>query len=84
MFLSVTAEFAQVCEQSTDFHFSDLEQQFEVIDQHVDSACEWRAQQQKLRDDADRVSLKSTGSSSSEVGKKLLVEQFFSEGGEFV
>ena len=51
---------------STDFHFPDLEQQFERIELDVIKANEWRAMQ-KQADEGDRISLKSSGSSSSEV-----------------
>lgn len=51
---------------STDFHFPDLEQQFERIELDVVKANEWRAAQ-RLADEGDRISIKSSGSSSSEV-----------------
>ena len=59
-------DFAQVCQQSTDFHFPDLEQQFERIEKDVIRANEYRAHQ-KLSEDGDKISVKSSGSSSSEV-----------------
>ena len=59
-------EFAKVCEQSTDFHFASLEQQFERIETDVIAAQEWQAQQ-KLSEEGDRISVRSGGSSSSEV-----------------
>ncbi|XP_062569034.1 protein C12orf4 homolog, partial [Saccostrea cucullata] len=59
-------EFARVCEQSTDFHFPDLEQQFAIIEQELALASEYR-QQNKHTDDADKASLKSSSSTSSEV-----------------
>ena len=57
-----------MCQESTDFHFPDLEQQFERIEQEVVKANEWR-QQQKLASEegGDQISVKSSGSSSSEV-----------------
>ena len=57
-----------MCQESTDFHFPDLEQQFERIEQEVVKANEWR-QQQKLasEESGDQISVKSSGSSSSEV-----------------
>ncbi|XP_061175241.1 protein C12orf4 homolog [Saccostrea echinata] len=58
-------EFARVCEQSTDFHFPDLEQQFAIIEQELALASEYR-QQNKHTDDADKASLKSSSSTSSE------------------
>ena len=75
-------DFAKVCEQSTDFHFPNLEQQFEVIEEAVLEANEWR-QQKRLTEDVDKISVKSTGSdrvslksttsSSSDVSKKYFV-----------
>ena len=59
-------DFAKVCEQSTDFHFPDLEKQFEKIEFDVIRANEWR-NNQKQADEGDKVSIKSSGSSSSEV-----------------
>ena len=59
------SEFAKVCERSTDFHFPNLEQQFLVIEQQVVKASEVRAAK-KLMDEGDRISLKSTSSSSSD------------------
>ena len=61
-------EFSAVCQESTDFHFPYLEQQFERIEQEVVKANEWR-QQQKLASEegGDQISIKSSGSSSSEV-----------------
>ena len=59
---------------STDFHFPDLEQQFERIEQDVVKANEWRTAQ-KQTDEGDRISLKSTGSSSSEVKQYQLMDQ---------
>ena len=60
------AEFAKVCEQSTDFHFPSLEQQFERIEADISTANEWTAQR-KLSEEGDKISVRSGGSSSSEV-----------------
>lgn len=59
-------DFSKVCEQSTDFHFPDLEQQFAIIEQELALANEHR-HQHKHSEDADKVSLKSSSSTSSEV-----------------
>lgn len=64
-------DFSKVCEQSTDFHFPDLEQQFAIIEQELALANEHR-QQHKLSEDADKVSLKSSSSTSSEEKNKNL------------
>ena len=63
--LYLFVEFAKVCERSTDFHFPNLEQQFLVIEQQVNKASEVRAAK-KLAEEGDRISLKSTSSSSSD------------------
>ena len=59
-------DFSKVCEQSTDFHFPDLDQQFAIIEQELALANEHR-QQNKHSDDADKASIKSSSSTSSEV-----------------
>ncbi|XP_052688004.1 protein C12orf4 homolog [Crassostrea angulata] len=64
-------DFSKVCEQSTDFHFPDLEQQFAIIEQELALANEHR-QQHKHSEDADKVSLKSSSSTSSEEKTKNL------------
>lgn len=64
-------DFSKVCEQSTDFHFPDLEQQFAIIEQELALANEHR-QQHKHLEDADKVSLKSSSSTSSEEKNKNL------------
>ncbi|XP_048758931.1 protein C12orf4 homolog [Ostrea edulis] len=64
-------EFSRVCEQSTDFHFPDLEQQFAIIEQELALANEYR-QQNKLSEDADKVSIKSSCSTASEEKKSCL------------
>ena len=63
--LLLSTEFAKVCERSTDFHFPNLEQQFLVIEEQVQKASEVRVAK-KLSEDGDRISLKSTSSSSSD------------------
>lgn len=69
-------DFSKVCEQSTDFHFPDLEQQFAIIEQELALANEHR-QQHKHSEDADKVSLKSSSSTSSEEkNKKSKVRRF--------
>lgn len=64
-------DFSKVCEQSTDFHFPDLEQQFAIIEQELALANEHR-HQHKHSEDADKVSLKSSSSTSSEEKNKNL------------
>ena len=68
----IFAEFASVCQQSTDFHFPDLEQQFEKIEFDVMKANEWRTLQ-KLSEEGDQISVKSSSSGSSEVSLKCFV-----------
>lgn len=66
-FTGIKREFAKVCEQSTDFHFPNLEQQFEQIEQSVLEAKDWRLRKKTLNldGDGDRLSLKSYGSAAS-------------------
>ncbi|KAL3877610.1 hypothetical protein ACJMK2_035304 [Sinanodonta woodiana] len=59
--------FAKVCEQSTDFHFPNLEQQFLLIKQEVVNVTEVRARKVK-EEVADKISVQS-GSSGSEEGQ---------------
>ncbi|KAJ8319300.1 hypothetical protein KUTeg_004391 [Tegillarca granosa] len=58
-------EFARVCEQSSDFHFPDLEQQFAKVEEEHVFANEFRSQK-KLLEESDKISIKSSSSSSSE------------------
>ncbi|KAJ8318217.1 hypothetical protein KUTeg_003308 [Tegillarca granosa] len=58
-------EFARVCEQSSDFHFPDLEQQFAKVEEELVFANEFRSQK-KLLEESDKISIKSSSSSSSE------------------
>jgi len=66
----VGVEFARACEQSTDFHFSSLEHQFEMIGE-----CLTNARDSRLRSKAaaaaedvesDKMSAKSSASSTSD------------------
>ncbi len=66
--MELFSDLAAVCQQSTDFHFADLEQQFERIEQDVMKANEWQASLKVSEEGADRISVKSSSSSSSEVG----------------
>ncbi|XP_074648788.1 FERRY endosomal RAB5 effector complex subunit 3-like [Tubulanus polymorphus] len=63
-YTGIKREFAKVCEQSTDFHLPNLEQQFQSIEQNVVKGNEWRVLH-KVNEDGDRVSLKSTSSEGS-------------------
>lgn len=63
-YTGIKRDFAKVCEQSTDFHFPSLDQQFTNVDQEMAKANELRAQK-KMSEDGDKISLKSTSSSSS-------------------
>lgn len=56
-------EFAKVCEQSTDFHFPNLEQQFANVEQQLKGVTD--AQRKLVTEDGDKVSMKSSNSSSS-------------------
>ncbi|XP_041363470.1 protein C12orf4 homolog [Gigantopelta aegis] len=60
-YTGIKRDFAKVCEQSTDFHFPDLDDQFAVIQQELITANEMRGRR-SLEQDADEVSIKSTGS----------------------
>ncbi|CAH1795039.1 unnamed protein product [Owenia fusiformis] len=55
-------EFAKLCQQSTEFHFPDLEKQFQAIEENIIAGNEWR--QNKI-EEPDQVSIKSGGSNSS-------------------
>ena len=69
----VCIAFARVCEQSTDFHFTDLEHQLEETEESVQMANDDRAP--KMRggsEDLDRLSLRSSGSGASEVVMSIL------------
>ncbi|XP_064617462.1 protein C12orf4 homolog [Liolophura sinensis] len=57
--------FNRVCEQSSDFHFPDLEKQLQNVEQQVIRANDWR-QQQRLSEEGDKISVQSSGSSSSD------------------
>ncbi|XP_055954411.1 protein C12orf4 homolog isoform X3 [Patella vulgata] len=56
--------FSRVCEQSTDFHFSDLDRRFYLIEEEFIKANEIRSQRVS-NEDGDVVSIKSTGSGIS-------------------
>lgn len=66
-YTGIKRDFAQVCEQATDFHFPDLEQQFTQIESKMGVANEWRLMR-KLSDPdvTDSISVKSSGSSNSD------------------
>ncbi|KAK3090690.1 hypothetical protein FSP39_013761 [Pinctada imbricata] len=72
--------FAKVCEQSTDFHFPDLDQQFLIIEHELTLANDYRAQK-KQSEDGDKVSIKSSSSSASldalDKGSKLQTGDFY-------
>lgn len=57
-------EFARVCERSTDFHFPNLEQQLTKIEEELKQAAGKR-HAQKLTEEGDKISVKSSSSSSS-------------------
>lgn len=57
------SDFGKVCEQSTDFHFPTLEQQFETIEVSVQQGIEDRAKQK--HGDSDSGSVKSSASMGS-------------------
>jgi len=62
----VSTDFAKVCQQSTEFHMPSLEQQFERMDQSIADAAVWRAKKKaSSSEEADRMSIKSSGSSIS-------------------
>lgn len=60
------AEFAAVCEQSTDFHFPDLAQQLSAVETALTQASTVRAsRQQQQQQETDSSSVHSSGSNSS-------------------
>lgn len=60
------AEFAAVCEQSTDFHFPDLAQQLSAVETALTQASAVRAsRQQQQQQETDSSSVHSSGSNSS-------------------
>ena len=71
-------EFAKVCEQSTDFHFQDLEDQLAVIQRELVTANEVRSQR-LLEQEGDEMSIKSCGSvvsnTSNSSGSQVSVRQ---------
>ncbi|XP_013416133.1 protein C12orf4 homolog [Lingula anatina] len=64
-YTGIKRDFARICENSTDFHFPDLESQFQHVEESVIEANKWRAER-KLNEDGDRISVKSSSSGSSE------------------
>lgn len=62
-FTGIKREFAKVCEQSTDFHFPSLKQQFEQIEQSILEGKDWRLRKKASNaEDGDRISIKSSAS----------------------
>jgi hypothetical protein len=60
-------DFSKVCEQSTDFHFANLEQQFESIGKCLVEAKDWRTKKKATSDsESDKMSTKSATSSTSD------------------
>ena len=59
----IISEFAKVCELSTDFHFPNLDQQFMTIEEQLQGVTD--TQRKIVTDDGDKLSTKSSGSSSS-------------------
>jgi len=63
------AEFARACEQSTDFHFASVEQQFEMIGDCLVNARDWRLRRKPAAAsdvDLDKMSAVSSASSTSD------------------
>ena len=60
-----------MCQQSTDFHFADLSQQFEQIEENVLSLSE-STSHHSADELTDCVSLRSGGSLSSDVSRPLV------------
>ncbi|XP_014665687.1 PREDICTED: protein C12orf4-like [Priapulus caudatus] len=63
-YTGIKRDFARVCEESTEFHFPDLESQFEAIREDALRANDWRASQ-KTEQNLECVSSNSTLSSAS-------------------
>ncbi|XP_067673825.1 FERRY endosomal RAB5 effector complex subunit 3-like [Haliotis asinina] len=70
-FTGIKRDFARVCEQSTDFHFSDMDHQMLLIEQEVTKCNDIRVMR-RTAEEVDKISIKSTGSSSSEGQDKML------------
>lgn len=70
-YTGIKRDFDRVCEQATDFHFSDLEQQFTQIEAQMGVANEWRWMRNlSEHDGTDSISVKSSGSSNSDTQEK--------------
>ncbi|ELU15738.1 hypothetical protein CAPTEDRAFT_117173 [Capitella teleta] len=71
-YTGIKRDFAGVCEQSTDFHFPDLELQFQSMEESVMRGNEKRAQQRLTSSTEDADSLQSGASSGSERDDRAL------------
>ncbi|XP_060068652.1 protein C12orf4 homolog [Ylistrum balloti] len=81
-YTGIKRDFAKVCEQSTDFHFPSLDQQFSNVDKEIAKFNELKAQK-KVSEDSDKISIKSSSSSSSgdnqlqDKGNRIQVGDFY-------
>ena len=67
--VDLCADFARACEQSTDFHFASIEQQFETIADCLTAARDWRhtvAAAASSDVESDKMSAKSSASNTSD------------------
>jgi hypothetical protein len=64
LYTGIKREFAKVCEQSTDFHFPNLEEQFETVGRCLVEAKDWRMRKKDV--ESDKISAKSSTSSASD------------------
>ncbi|XP_036370834.1 protein C12orf4 homolog isoform X1 [Octopus sinensis] len=66
-YTGIKREFARVCDQATDFHFLDLEQQFALIESQISLANDWSMLRKSSDPEAvESTSVKSFGSSNSD------------------
>ncbi|OWF51817.1 protein C12orf4-like [Mizuhopecten yessoensis] len=80
-YTGIKRDFAKVCEQSTDFHFPSLDQQFSNVDKEMAKSNALRAQK-TTTEDGDKISIKSSSSSSSgdnqlDKGNRIQVGDFY-------
>ncbi|XP_033747327.1 protein C12orf4-like isoform X1 [Pecten maximus] len=81
-YTGIKRDFSKVCEQSTDFHFPSLDQQFSNVDKEIAKFNELKAQK-KMSEEGDKISIKSSSSSSSgdtqlqDKGNKIQVGDFY-------
>ncbi|GAB1597282.1 protein C12orf4 homolog [Argonauta hians] len=71
-YTGIKREFARVCDQATDFHFLDLEQQFSLIECQINCANDWSVLRKSSDpDSAESTSFGSNNSDSQDKAPKL-------------